>query len=217
VSEGSVLMADLIAAFYDRSIPEYAKGKLLDMGCGRAPLFGLYRDYAREIVRVDWGNTLHVSPHVDVIHDLNEPLPFPAESFDTIILSDVLEHLPRPERCWEDMNRVLATGGIVILNVPFLYWLHEEPFDFYRYTEHALRRFASQAGFDVLLLEPLGGASDVIVDILGKSMMGRRFGHIAIKAMRTLHVATKNMRHKKLSIGDKFPLAYGMVVKKKAP
>ncbi|HTU00910.1 MAG TPA: class I SAM-dependent methyltransferase, partial [Candidatus Sulfotelmatobacter sp.] len=47
-----------------------------------------------------------------------EELAFPAECFDVVLCSDVIEHLPRPERCLREMLRVLKSGGTAILTTP---------------------------------------------------------------------------------------------------
>src|ERR1700756_4660039 len=51
------------------------------------------------------------------------------------------------------------------------YYLHEEPYHYYRYTKYALRRFAETTGFDIILIKELGGAPEVVVDIVSKSIL----------------------------------------------
>jgi SAM-dependent methyltransferase len=108
---------------------------LLDLGCGKVPFYARYREYVSETVCVDWSNSLHGNGHVDAECDLTQELPFADASFDTILLSDVLEHIPAPERLWREMARLLKPGGELLSSVPFFYWLHEEPYDYYRYTK----------------------------------------------------------------------------------
>ena len=91
---------------------------------------------------------MHGTDYLDATADLNEGIPFPDASFDTVLSSSVFEHLRRPQFAFEETARVLASGGALILHVPFYYWLHEEPHDYYRYTEYALRDLASGAGLD---------------------------------------------------------------------
>ena len=57
----------------------------------------------------------------------------------------------------------------MLLNVPFFYWIHEAPHDYYRYTEFALRRFADEAGLKVLSLEAIGGVPEVLLDLSAKT------------------------------------------------
>ena len=86
VSVGSRLTANLIAANYLPALKSHASGRLLDLGCGKAPLFGAYRDLVTEVTCVDWGSSLHQTDHLDKEADLTRPLEFPDAAFDTIIL-----------------------------------------------------------------------------------------------------------------------------------
>jgi ubiquinone/menaquinone biosynthesis C-methylase UbiE len=101
---------------------------------------------------------------------LTGDLPFGDNEFDTIVLSDVLEHIPVPEHLWNEMARILSKNGKIIMNVPFFYWLHEEPHDYYRYTEHALRRFVEISGMRLIQLTSIGGAPEILADIFAKSI-----------------------------------------------
>lgn len=170
VAVSSRLMADLVAAHYDRYLKEHARGRLLDLGCGKVPLLHAYAELVEEVTCVDWGSRPHENDHVDIQCDLTEPLPFADERFDTIILSDVLEHIPRPESLWSEMARVLSKGGKLLMNVPFIYWIHEEPHDYYRYTEFALKRFTDLSGLSLVVIRPMGGAASVLADITSKSL-----------------------------------------------
>lgn len=168
VAISSRLITDLVANCYDTGLREHCQGDLLDLGCGKAPLYILYREFAKNITCVDWANSPHDLGHADVLCDLNEPIPLPDASFDTIILSDVLEHLYRPQLVLQEAARLLRPGGKLILNVPFLYWLHEKPYDFFRYTRFALSRMADDNDLEVVELTELGGAFEVLADLLAK-------------------------------------------------
>lgn len=89
--------------------------------------------------------------------------------FDTILLSDVLEHIAEPWRLFREMTRVLRVRGRIIISVPFFYWLHERPHDYFRYTGFALQRFATENELDVLELRPYGGAPEIVADIVAKT------------------------------------------------
>ena len=92
----SRIMADLVVEKYSQYIPEYACGRLLDLGCGKVPLYEIYKDHVDENTCVDWDNSDHGNLFLDLIADLTNPLPFSEEEFETVILSDVLEHLRNP-------------------------------------------------------------------------------------------------------------------------
>jgi len=171
VGANSRLYVELLARALAKAVPVHASGKLVDLGCGAVPLYGMYKDLVSEVVCVDWGQSPHKISHIDFECDLNKPLPFEAEDFDTIILSDVLEHLCEPAALWREMARVLRPQGRVLCTVPFFYWLHEFPHDYFRYTEFALRRFAGEASLQVLVLIPLGGSIEVMTDLLAKHLV----------------------------------------------
>jgi SAM-dependent methyltransferase len=171
VEFSSRLIADLTAGFYDINLRQHAKGKLLDLGCGKVPLYAAYREFVTDNICVDWGNKLNKNEYLDYELDLTRNLPFSESEFDTIILSDVLEHIPVPEQLWKEMARILSKNGKIIMNVPFYYWLHEQPHDYYRYTEFALRRFVETSGLRLIQLEPIGGAPEVMADLFAKNIL----------------------------------------------
>jgi SAM-dependent methyltransferase len=163
---GSRLISDLVAAHYQAQLPAHARGALLDLGCGKVPLYAAYAPHVGEITCVDWAP----GDYIDQSCDLSQPLPFEAGRFDTIILSDVLEHMPEPELLWREMTRVLAPGGKIIMNVPFYYSVHAHPHDYYRYTNFALERFVKLNGLVVVCLLPVGGIVEIIADLFAKAL-----------------------------------------------
>ena len=163
---GTRLISDLVAALYQAQLPVHAGGDLLDLGCGKAPLYAAYAPFVAEITCVDWAP----GEYIDQAHDLSQPLPFERERFDTIILSDVLEHMPEPDALWREMTRVLRPGGKVIMNVPFYYSVHAHPHDYYRYTNFALERFVKINALDLICLEPVGGIVEIVADLFAKAL-----------------------------------------------
>ena len=216
VGAGSRLITDAVARLYGAQLPLHARGRLLDLGCGQVPLYGAYRTLASEVTCVDWAD----GPHIDRSCDLAEPLPFADASFDTVVLSDVLEHVPDPALVWREMARVLAPGGKVIMNVPFFYWLHAHPHDYYRYTNFALERFVRISGLTLVTLQPLGGVLEVLADLVAKLLdkvplvgaplalalqaAAGAFGRTSLGA----RIAERSARH--------FPLGYFVVAERAA-
>jgi SAM-dependent methyltransferase len=152
------------------AIARHARGHLADFGCGKVPLYGLYRSRTEQVTCVDWPHSPHEIDHVDVAADLNQPTDLPAESFDTILSSSVLEHIWDHGTFWDEMVRTLRPGGKVILIVPFVYGLHEEPHDYFRWSHHALARACNERGLKVCQLEPYGGGLDVLADLVVRSL-----------------------------------------------
>jgi SAM-dependent methyltransferase len=163
---GSRLITDLVTALYERHLRAHARGRLLDLGCGKVPLYEAYAPFASEVTCVDWCD----GEHIDLVCDLAQPLPFANDRFDTIILSDVLEHIAEPALLWREMTRVLAPRGRIIMNVPFYYSVHAHPHDYYRYTCFALERFVALNRTELVLLVPVGGIAEIMADLLAKAL-----------------------------------------------
>ena len=135
----------------------YARGRMLDIGCGQKPWRGIFAPHVNEHVGADHASTPHPADEIDIVASAYE-IPLPDASFDTVLLTEVLEHLETPAVAIEEATRLLRAGGHLILTTPFAWPLHEEPRDFFRYSPHGLRHLAEGAGLEVVELRPLGGA-----------------------------------------------------------
>lgn len=132
------------------------RGSVLDLGCGTRPFEKDILQHASEYVGVDWGNTLH-GTHADIFSDLNETLPIGNASFDHIVSFEVLEHLAEPRVMLAEAFRILRRGGGLTLSVPFQWWVHEAPWDYYRYTRYGLQYMLERAGFTEIAVLPTTG------------------------------------------------------------
>jgi ubiquinone/menaquinone biosynthesis C-methylase UbiE len=139
-----------------KKVEAYAKGKLLDIGCGEKPYAKMLKPYVAEHVGVDHEGTLHDKSNIDRFGSAYE-IPAEDNEFDSVICTSVLEHLEEPDKAIAECNRVLKTGGVAIYATDLFWHLHEEPRDFYRYTKYGLRYLFEKNGFEVLELIPLSG------------------------------------------------------------
>jgi SAM-dependent methyltransferase len=87
-------------------------------------------------------------------------LPFREGSMDRVVLLEVLEHLPEPQTALREAGRVAAPGGWVLLSFPFLYPIHDAPYDFSRFTQFGLQQMAAGAGLEIIRLTERGGAAE---------------------------------------------------------
>jgi SAM-dependent methyltransferase len=140
----------------EASIKRHVRGRLIDIGCGPKPYAKLLAPYVSEHVGLDHGGTLHSRSQVDLWGTAYE-IPAPDASFDSALCTAVLEHLEEPEAALRECHRVLRSGGVAIYTVPFIWHLHEEPRDFYRFSKYGLRYLFEKVGFEVLELEALSG------------------------------------------------------------
>lgn len=135
---------------------ELLKGVILDVGCGARLPEKLIPDDARYI-GLDYYYTAtklyHSQPDV---YANAECLPLADSSVNTVLLLDVLEHLPHPEKCLQEIYRVLVTGGNLVLHVPFIYPIHDAPLDFHRWTQFGLHNLITQSRLTVQAETALG-------------------------------------------------------------
>ncbi|MBU0633351.1 class I SAM-dependent methyltransferase [bacterium] len=143
----------------DRWLEEYSKhykGTLVDLGCGEAPYKEYFLQYAKKYIGVDWTKTLHNSK-ADIVSNLNEKIELEDNCADTIISISVMEHLCEPQIFLNESHRILNDGGMMILQVPWQWWIHEAPHDYFRYTPYGLEYMFKKAGFDEIYVQPMSG------------------------------------------------------------
>jgi len=138
------------------AIRRYARGRLVDIGCGDKPYEKLTRGLVANHVGLDHKNSFHDTSQVDIFGSAYS-VPTDDGEFETVLCSAVLEHLEEPGEAIREMFRILSDGGYLILTAPLFWHLHEEPRDFYRYTEHGLRYLLENNGFEVAELLSLSG------------------------------------------------------------
>ncbi len=104
---------------------------------------------------------------VDFIFDAQKTFPIEDQSYDGVIMLNVLEHLFGYQNAVSESFRILKPGGTLIGSTPFLFNVHGSPDDFFRYTHSALQQIFKTAGFVDIQITPLGsGAFSVLYHIL---------------------------------------------------
>jgi ubiquinone/menaquinone biosynthesis C-methylase UbiE len=114
-------------------------------------------------------------------------LPFTSETFDTILCSQVLEHIMDPLLCLQEINRALKPDGRLYLTVPFLNEVHSAPQDYLRFTEYGLVELLNSTKFKIETLEPGGRFATVVVqfftgffilkyDLYSRNLLQKFFG-----------------------------------------
>ncbi len=124
----------------------HIRGHVLDLGCGERVNESFILSCADSYRGGDWAQTLH-RPMMDLVADLNGPIPLPDASADTVFSVSVLEHLSNPQMLLDEAFRLLRPGGALVLQVPFQWRVHEAPYDYFRFTSYGLRYLLAKAGF----------------------------------------------------------------------
>jgi len=217
VSPASWFFADLIAAAYSHAIGRHARGRLIDVGCGSAPLYAMYKGRSSSITCIDWQGSLHNISFCDQYVDLNKAWDgVQSNAFDTVIATDVLEHLHSPENFFSEVARICAPGGKLILGVPFLYCIHEAPHDHLRHTEYSLRRYCELNSLEVIELSATGGTPEVILDLTFKTLGSRRTISKALYFLARGLLRCPPIPRLSRKTRQAFPLSYVLVAAKPA-
>mmetsp|Transcript_19126 Transcript_19126/g.31293 ORF Transcript_19126/g.31293 Transcript_19126/m.31293 type:complete len:318 (-) Transcript_19126:217-1170(-) len=100
--------------------------------------------------------------HVDIHH---MDMLIPENTFDTIVCTQVFEHVQNPFIAIQQIYRVLKPGGVLLFTVPFFCKYHAIPRDFFRYTHEGAQTLLESAGFQVHTVSPYGDLN-VLVGVL---------------------------------------------------
>ena len=153
------------------------EGTVFDLGCGQKPYQALFT-YSSKYVGIDFGE---YSTNKDF--GQNKPdylfsshyrddslLDIENESFDNAVAFQVLEHHPEPQIMIKEMVRITKKGGLLMVTVPFLGGLHEEPFDFQRFTKYQLSRLFQAQGCEMLCIKEQGALFSTILMLLSEHL-----------------------------------------------
>jgi len=145
-----------------RSFVEILRGDLYDLGAGESPYKSFFLQYAQKYIAVDWAESFH-NTRADIVADLNLPLPIESDVADTVVSLSVVEHLFEPLGMLKEAFRILKSGGGIVLQVPWQWWIHEAPYDFFRYTPYGLKYLFEKAGFVDVNIQAQAGFFTTIV------------------------------------------------------
>lgn len=143
-----------VDTFYFRNVRSFDKNtKVLDMGGLKNIKRGKFNINVYGF-DVKYAN-LNPESDPDYLCDIVS-IPVENNSFDVVILSEVLEHIYDPKLVLKEAYRVLKSGGKALICTPFVYNLHADPYDFARYTDQWFNRTLSGIGFKDICLEKQG-------------------------------------------------------------
>jgi SAM-dependent methyltransferase len=135
-------------------IKKFARGKLIDLGCGYMPFKDLISDKISDYHGFDISD---VTGQIKYIGDIQNMSMISDNFYDTAICIEVLEHIPDPFKAIKEIFRILKPGGRFIVSVPFIARLHDEPHDYYRFTSYGLMHLLKYGNFDIVTINKRGG------------------------------------------------------------
>jgi SAM-dependent methyltransferase len=154
---------------------EHACGRMLDLGCGNKPYEKMFAGRVSEHLGCDIVQSNE--RRVDVICPATE-IPLTDGSFDTVLCTQVIEHVADHQGLLSEAYRLLKPGGVLIVSAPMYWPLHEEPYDFFRFTRHGLRHLLEKIGFTELEITNNGGKWALCGLVLIQTFVTTRFASL---------------------------------------
>ncbi|MEP6596861.1 MAG: class I SAM-dependent methyltransferase [Ginsengibacter sp.] len=136
------------------AIVKYAKGKVIDIGCGNKPHEKIFEEKITEYIGCDIVQSS--LQKVDILCEANN-IPLPNNSFDTAFSTQTIEHVEDHQGLVNEAYRLIKPGGFFIVSGPMYWHLHEEPYDFFRFTKYGFKYIFEKAGFEMVEINPNGG------------------------------------------------------------
>jgi SAM-dependent methyltransferase len=139
-------------------VSDQAHGVLLDIGCGAKPFRKVFAPFVEKHLGLEYSPESGYSENrADFCGDAMN-LPLRDASVDTILCTEVMEHLPNPEKAVSEFSRILRKDGTVIITAPFCYPIHDA-WDFFRYSPDGIAEFLKRHDFEIVLVKPLSGTA----------------------------------------------------------
>ncbi|MCX4028338.1 class I SAM-dependent methyltransferase [Endozoicomonas sp. SM1973] len=199
--------------------------KILDIGC-YDKWVQYYLDSQCSYIGLDYletaSNWYFSKP--DIFGDAHT-LPFSTNIFDKVLLLNVLEHVSCLDTVLKESFRVLKKNGEAIIQIPFLYPIHDAPRDFIRITQHGMADKSKKIGFKIVKSISMGHPLETAA-LLKNIAISKTFIN-CLKRKNPLCIATpilpfyflfQNLTSfilSKLTISDNFmPYSYIFILKK---
>ena len=115
----------------------------------------------KNLINID----IDIEGNPNILADINN-LPFKNHSISNFGCFNVLELVQFPKIAIDEIYRVLNKSGYLVGYVPFLYPIHNQPVDYWRFSNKSLYQILSIGGFENIIIEPLGGRFIVMYDII---------------------------------------------------
>lgn len=152
---------------------KYINGDTVDYGAGSAKYRSIIIPHTKSYTSFD----MIPGEHIDIVGDALKP-PFQDDSFDTVVSTQMLEHVEKPWVVAHEMGRILKPGGICIVTAPFLVPYHADPHDFFRYTKQGMESLFRNEGFEIIESGTYGNTPGVLAEMVHFS----HFSHYTVRS-----------------------------------
>jgi SAM-dependent methyltransferase len=167
----------------ESAIVKYASGIVLDIGCGNKPYEEKFEGKITEYVGCD---IIQSSlKKVDVLCPAND-IPLENSSFETVFSTQTIEHVEDHQGLVNEAYRLIKPGGYFIVSGPMYWHLHEEPYDFFRFTKYGFQYIFEKSGFEVIEVHSNGGMWATTGQCIIHSFMNSKSQKFFIRSIRFL-------------------------------
>ncbi|MBL7892786.1 MAG: class I SAM-dependent methyltransferase [Bacteroidia bacterium] len=137
---------------------------MLDFGCGSKPYKHFFS--VAEYIGVDMVNPAYTKQSENIDYFIKDgKIPFPDNYFDSVLCTEVLEHVFSIDEVLTEISRVLKPNGRFLITLPFVWEEHEMPYDFARYSSVALITILRKHGFEVIEHRKIGNSFETIYQL----------------------------------------------------
>ena len=197
---------------------ETIHGQVLEAGAGGSPFGRHFRELADQWITLDIQDRYG---DIDLLSDVQDMPEVESDSFDVVICTQVLEHLPAPGDALQEIRRVLKNDGILILSAPHLSMIHEAPHDYFRFTRFGLERLCRDDGLVPRRIEATGGIVAFLLHPLRAVLLSLAYPipgvrNVALAFNELVLVPLTVLVDRYLGLRGVFPLDY-VVVAESAP
>ena len=169
--------------------------KVLDVGAGGCPhrkLFSHCEYFTQDFVQLSNVQIQNQEGYgkIDFVSDILN-IPVPDKSYDVILCTEVIEHIPDPISAIKEISRILKPGGTLLITAPLQSGLHQEPYHFYGgYTKYWYQKFLTENNFSDIDIEPNGSLYTTYFSL----------GLTTFKSFLEIMVEDKNLLRKLIAI-----------------
>jgi predicted SAM-dependent methyltransferase len=147
--------------------PVLEVGSLLPMTNGGYAFWAYNRNLVEK--ETEWlGLDFQAGNNVDVVADIENETKLPSDYFQTVLCSEVMEHLYKPWDALKEMHRLLKKDGYILITTLFSFPIHGYPDDYWRYSPSCMERLMKDAGFrDIKVLTAGNNTFALANDVAG--------------------------------------------------
>ena len=138
--------------------------KVLNVGAGGDLYEHVRKLPGAEVIQID----IDPDRRPDVVADVCKLDVFKDELFECVFMMEVLEHVKEPRQALAEIRRVLKPHGRLVMSAPFVFPLHDEPHDFFRFTKYGLAHLLSD--YEMVTIRNRNDYFHTMLVLAGRSM-----------------------------------------------